>query len=584
MFGPARNSSSVETPWRELSGELGNAREHDFERLALPFLRVHWPGLLHSEPKKELDSWGIDFSLPIEGRLNHYAVVVQAKGFYAAESMTMGQWQTQVRPSLMKFKASRATCDTFVFLHNRDSRDRIATAQAQEFLEELVSEGKARKCALWDRQTFVRKTREALHQYVTKKIRERSQQLLWQQQRIFRFGERFVNAVPLRRTHWKPRHQRWPHLTTPFATTAAPALLAGTRDVRYTLLVGSFGVGKTITTLKAGTEEGMVCIHIPAHSFTKHSVTSGTHALLGHMDEELGLFEDHVPQTAQVLKKFVGAALGRLLKEVNSRYLLVIDGLDENRELKTPDGLVQLTNSLKDLRCSIILTARKEHVDTLSGSYQTAFEELSTAGGTRKPIIEILELGPWTHRQARDLIGQVARQLTDASQRNAVRRIRERLGQEEDESLFSHPLLLQMMIDLAVDGDEENPIDEARLIDRWIEHKIRRDLRVPRTVIPVGVDSLDYANAMVATMREIAARMRRGETDLLMRNEINQSEALQIARDKTGFPMLDAATFVETSLMIPTSRGSEEGRSLRFFHPHLLEHFGSMSENDQGNF
>jgi len=182
------------TSWTRKSGELAAASARDFERLALPLLRVFWPTLIHPRELSGLDRSGID--LVVWSDSGEFPVVVQCKGLYQ-EEMLVSRQLPQIKKSIESFRKSCFKCHTYLLLHNRTGEDRNAHEEILGLLSELVKTGKAIKAELWDRQTFLKKVKLRLKQEIADRIVKRSQALIEANKRFFKLVK--LNEI-------------WPHL------------------------------------------------------------------------------------------------------------------------------------------------------------------------------------------------------------------------------------------------------------------------------------------------------------------------------------------------------------------------------------
>lgn len=563
----------METVWHEVRGKLSIASGDDFERTALHYLRILWPTLIQSPRLQQLDRYGVDLCVPESD--SHFAVVIQAKGFKVAEELIKSQVTDQILPSIQKFLGSPLSCDHYVLLHNRDGSERTLAALIQEKLDGLIQAGKAKHVQLWDRDIFIKEIRNRLETHIRAKLAERSQHLLQQHSQFFHFGNLFVSQVPLRQFGWKP-DQPFPKefVDGEFVDADIARLIASPRDVRYSLLIGSFGLGKTTATLRAAGTHGLLIIYVPAHTIVRQHGGYGTNALLRNFDTELNLLDDFLPDTAEVLKYLIGAALGRLLRKADDQYALVIDGLDEHAFYGTVQGLQWLTNELADLRCPIVLTTRREHFLSRIGDYELAADTLSKKNGARRTI-EILELGAWTHTQAHELLERAIERLDNATQISDVRRLRVQLDSSSSRlsaNLLNHPLFLQMTLDLIVEGEDWLFEDEDRLIEVWIHKKIKRDLRLPRLKENWSIDVECFVAGMVEAMVQVAIEMHRSEFTPQETDTMPVDRVLAIVREAVGIPELDATTMLTTSLLVPVNRRQGKLMPVKFFHRSIQEY------------
>lgn len=404
---------------------------------------------------QRLDRQGVDLCVPDSD--GHFSVVVQAKGFKADERLLPEQVRAQIIPSIRKFLKSTVTCDEYILLHNRDGRDRSLAGIIQKELDALVAAGKARTAKLCDRFALVKHAREHLYQRIQDKLIEHSRRTLRQQESFFHFGKLFVSNVPLSQTSWNPASQR-PQALEPasFTTSNAAELIASARHVRYTILIGSFGIGKTTTVLHAADAKGALIVYVPAHTIRRDQGGQGTNYLLGNLNEELDLLEDFCDDTAGVLNDVIGGSIGRVFRQSDNPFVLVIDGLDEHGVYGTPYGLQWLTNELAELRCPVVLTTRREHFLGLLGNYALAAENLSKKGGAGR-VVEILQLGTWSARQARLLLTLAIDTTSDKAAAEELTLLLKSISSDNSPiaaRLLNHPLFLQMTMDLIMDGEQ----------------------------------------------------------------------------------------------------------------------------------
>ena len=561
--------------WRIVRGRLSAANGDEFERTALHYLRATWPSMIQAPRMQRLDRFGVDLCVP--ARDMHFDVVVQTKGFKVDERLLDSQVEDQILPSIEKYRRSPLTCDDYVLLHNRDGSERRLASVIEAALDNLVTEGKAKSVRLWDRDAFIKDTRNQIDQRIRHKLTERSRNLLRQHESFFHFGHLFVSHVPLRQSTWKPGsmvQSDFPE--TGFVDTNASKLIASPRKVRYALLIGSFGIGKTTTTLRAVNAKELLVVYVPAHTIQRDHGSQGTNFLLRNINDELDLLDDLPEETAEVLRDVMGAALGRVLRQPNDAFVLVIDGLDEHSFYGSPHGLQWITNELSELRCPIVLTTRREHFLSLIGNYELAVQTLSKKGGAQR-IVDVYELGPWSLLQAKELLESAIRLVPEEDKAARIRWLLDQLQSSAlalTSALLRHPLFLQMTLDLIMDGEEGFLDDEEKLIDIWIRKKIQRDLLRPRISANVHFDVEAYVEGMLDAMTQIAMDMHDKTSNMsTLSDSIDTGRMLTIARKALAMPDLDETTIFTTSLLVPSGRRRGRVLDTKFFHRAFQEHF-----------
>jgi len=179
--------------WKKLSGILAVSVERDFERKVLPVLRIIWPSLEQVPARGKWDSRGVD--LIVWSDSGPFPCIVQCKGFHEQE---MGSSQIrQVEESIESFRKSDIRCDTYLLIHNRDGRYREFNDRVVKQLEQLVSEGKARRAELWDRQKTLDRAFNRMKEILSDALHEHSRNLLTYFQSLFEFGRYYSPVVPI---------------------------------------------------------------------------------------------------------------------------------------------------------------------------------------------------------------------------------------------------------------------------------------------------------------------------------------------------------------------------------------------------
>ncbi len=442
--------------------------------------------------------------------------------------------------------------------------------QINSALQGLVRNHKAKRVLLWDRSAFIKVVRIRLHDIIRVKLHERATEVSKEHQNLFHFGHLYVDQVPLAQSHWQPGSAiQNDHSAVPFHVQDISSLIASHRQVRYTLLTGTFGIGKTSAVLQAARRQDAQIIHVAAHQIEISHGSGGTNHLMTHIAASLDLLDDFSPDTSEILRNVCGAALANALKQqAENPFVLVVDGLDEHSFYGTSQGLQWLSNQLAELRCPIILTTRREHFFTLFGNYGLALDNLSRKGGASR-VIELWELGAWDVKQALQLLDLAKGCRPHLSvQIDALAHSLQDSNTYLASALLAHPLFMQMVLDLIVDGQLWETRNADDIIDMWIRQKILRDLRSPRLTIGSEMDVLAYVDTMMQIMQEAALRMAQHEDGTLDEKEL--------AKILSSYPELDGcstAQLMATSLLIPVGRRRNSGLRIKFFHRQILEFF-----------
>ena len=474
------------TVWTRKSGELATATGRDFERQALPLLRAFWPDLVHPPGLKPLDQAGID--LVVWSDSAEFPVVVQCKGLSQEERLVSEQLP-QIRKSIQNFRRSDFKCQTYLLLHNRTGEDPAAHKEIVGLLNELIENRKATVAEIWDRQTFLKKVRLKLKKIIENRIVARASKSIESHKRFFRFGGIHVDRVPVTHQQWmfgvRGNIERAP--AQPRKLDPSQALSARKRS-KWTLLLGHFGLGKSTFALHAASTVSSKLIYVHSSEIPEDRGSVGTNYLMQKILGSLPIFNDFDDVSASEFERLGGTLLRELLLNPDQEITLIIDGLDESTRYSTARGLIQLTNELEELRCPIVLVARKEYFDATFGNFDLALfkmglDEWSIKGGTRRKA-DIYTMEEWTSDEVSDFLQQCLQDSEDSEKQHMqslVRSLEDGTLERAFGNLVNHPLFLQMIAEIASKGRSipEHPVG---LIEAWTRLKIGRDLLTGRPV------------------------------------------------------------------------------------------------------
>ncbi len=566
----------MEAVWKTVCGELQVAYGNDFERQIYHFLRVIWPQLIRPTSLQQLDRYGID--LCTADKPLYHSVIVQAKGFRAEESLNQDQVTRQILPSIRKFIDSPVHCDTYLLVHNRHGDSKEIRDQIGAELEKVISTGSAKAAYLWDLSKTIKELKSRLDAVFREKLRLLSGHMSERHHEMFFFGSTFLEKVPLRTFSWNTEQSLPPMVNRPdYKNFSAAGLIASPRRSRFSILIGSFGVGKTTSILQAASKKKLELIYIRASSIERKEGSQGTNFLMRNVGRTLDLLSDLPPDTSQELDSVIGVVLAKILRQADDNFVLVIDGLDEHPFYSTPKGLLWLTNELAELRCPIVLTTRIEHFEHLSGNYRVAASSLSKKGGARRSV-EVVELGSWSTEHALSFLDLIT-PIADADLSESIFNLKSKLRENPDDGysdLGSHPLFLNMTLDLFVSGISEALEDPTELVDTWIKKKIERDLMSPRLPGNKSFDIDDFVHGMIHAMRIIANNSKRIENaEIVYDDEFELDKSLSIAREHTGYQEMDVPSFLSTSLFVPVETPRGVPKKVRFFHRYIQEHLAT---------
>lgn len=554
--------------WKQLRGEIGSATRLNFERLALSLLRLIWPELFRPPEGDQLDRAGVDLASGLEG--THLACAVQCKGFHAAEQLTPDNYR-QIRASVDTFLQSPFTCDEYVLFHNRDSRDQELSAAIEADLDRLVRAGKAARVKVWDRQTFIRDYSKEVRRHLTERLAQHSERTLERMSRIFDFGDIYVPEVPVSEQRLTLVRGERPKIevVAPAALREPAKLIGSPSRTRWTLLMGLFGTGKSSAALRAAQHTKRLLIYTRCADMRARDGGVGTNSLMESVIRSLALYEDFDEEARARLVRLSGTLLRAALVDDENSALLILDGLDENRDYATPRGVMTLSSALAELRCPILFTTREEHFHATFANYENLLEDHSTKGGARRDA-RLLRLEPWGDAQVGQFLDLAARR--SPAENETLSRLKARLEagdvQDRELELLRHPLFLQMIAALAANGEQAGTT-AADVLGKWTYLKMSRDLASDR-VLPSDVyDARDYVAAMAGALERIAGAMVEHRTGSAVLTE-SVAEEVVIGAVADAFPgqPQNLLTATSASLLIPS--GPRAGHRTQFMFSHRI--------------
>lgn len=558
--------------WRRLKGDLCAAVERDFERKVLPLMRLFWISMVQAPPRDRWDRKGIDLLAWSEE--SPFPCVVQCKGFHV-----QNPGREQVGPtidSIDAFANSDVECEKYVVLYNRDRRHSDFVDPVVSALDGLASSGRVGSAELWDIDDFLRK---AAHRATTRVIDALKRESALRYDRLtslFRFGHLYQSSVPVQeeRLHFR-RDCACIRETVGEAQSLEIARgLAESNEARWTLLTGTFGAGKTTSSLHSVLESGRTVIYGTCAGLQSHRLRSSTNALLSELIGVTDAFDDFADDDRVFLECLAGPTLAKLLRRPETPYSIVLDALDETVAYSTVGGLQRLSNQLAELQCPIVLTTRKEHFEALFGDFSTAFTELGAKNAPARHARH-LHLLPWNRTNT---LALVHRSLNDADEEESARlkELEAVIRSGEDEKLYGgligNPLFLQFILeDVAIDGLRKR--SRADLIRDWVERKIRRDIARRPDGFMAGFDVEDAVARMIATMEDVAEKMTSRGTSIDLLEQIPAATVERSAAERFGVARVPIVEVLLNSFLVPVSERRGANLRLGFVFRILQEFF-----------
>lgn len=569
--------------WKRYSTTLALSSDRDFERKVLPLFRILWPTIDQAPSKKGWDAKGIDLLVFVEG--SRLPCAVQCKGFVVQD---IGPDQTrQVLDSITTFRKSGTQVDTYIVVHNRGGQNLQFRSQITAQLREIEASGQARRAELWCRQHLLARCKPALEKIIADRLRQKAEELRTYYTSFFLHGATYLDEVPVSESRLRFRRFE-PCVKVPVATHLSPVqkLILSPTEARWTMLTGTFGSGKTTSVLHAATSQVSIPVVIECKLLPvlKNEVTS-TNDLLEESLKTLQILNEFSATDASILYDLAGTTFNQMLKRPTSQYVVILDGLDENRFYSHHRGMEVLSNQLAEFHCSVVLTTRLEHLNIMFGDFSAAFQEFSSKYSPKRDA-RLLELQPWRVNQALALCDLVLQKL-EGVERHRLKEFRDLLFEDAFYGLYgdlpSNPLMLRFILDDVIDSGVHKTT-RPLLLDAWMRRKIRRDRRASeRESLGDDLDIEDIVDRIMRLMEEAAGRMVHfngddGELEETIQgvtlNNIASSMFKGINENSVGLTL--------NSFLLPTGPGLTRDRSFVFAFRILQEYLLARHLNTSG--
>jgi hypothetical protein len=565
------------------SGELAVATDRDFERKVLPFLRLFWKDLVQAPSKKTWDAKGIDLLTNANEKVLN--CVVQCKGFEVQE--LLADHAIQVRDSVERFIQSGVECDTYLLVHNRDRRQRGIHKRIEGYVARASAEGGAKHSEVWDRQTLIKQAEKKIQEIINDRLRKHSNLLLHRLEVLFEETVFWIANVPIAEQRIKFRHLKDCDIgpLSQYRSRSLTEALFDTDKTRWSMLTGSFGMGKTTAALLTATDSHRTTVYIECSKLKSDDIGGGVNALMREAISSLDLFESSCDQDRFLHEQLAGVTLNKMLRTSPDDYLIIVDGLDENRFYSRIRGFGILSNQLSEFNCPIILITRREHFKETIGDISSAFFEWSRKNGPSREA-KVLDLGLWNEEQISQIVDGVGKQHTGDEQSNLLqlqRIVRDGRAQEIYGDVISRPLFLQFIIsDVLEEG--VRPQNRTELIGGWVSRKIKRDRQTPRMSLDLHIDTNQFVRQMSLLMEDAAANMvEQGVNSVELQEFVGEYTLIHLAREHFGKMPDSVLGIILNSLLVPVSfRRDDRELQLKFVHRLFQEYFVARWVRRQG--
>ncbi len=222
---------------------------------------------------------------------------------------------------------------------------------------------------------------------------------------------------------------------------------------------------------------------------------------------------------------------------------------------------------------------RKEHFDATFGNFDAALStmsvnDLSIKGGKRR-MAQICCINEWTDTEVSAFFNACLEDSTEPEKLHIqplIAALDSGVIEQTFGSLTRHPLFLQMMAEVASEGDSI-PDNPAELITVWTRHKIRRDLvsgrKQPWPISDIGA----FVEEMIELMEDLAEMLTtQTDSEIILKDEIDSVDLGHFLANQ-GYASVDLSDFINVSLLVPVKRRQGREIRIRFYHRVLQEYF-----------
>jgi len=511
------------TLWDNLSHELSNSNINQFNEKALSLLRIFDASFQISS-----DIPGGDF-LTYSNNGIFFSWVVQSQVFDTSLDLSE-ESANQMGGIAQSFLDAGLSCDKYWILHNHQHGNKGVpflefSNKINEYREKLEASGKINSFLVVDRQTFIKRAEKEFRNLLTHLLQNYSEQYRLDIENKLDFGKHYIDSVPteeyeinfkeynplpdIREVNSSNRNQK-----------VSDIVIAERKDIRWTLIHGEAGAGKTTTALHSASSKSKIVFFVNCDVLDFYSLQSGTNVLFEVILRSINLLDDEFEddKDRELLYSLSGATLSPILAH-SDNHVLIFDGLDENRFYSDPNnqGLKRLSDRLSDISCPIVLVTRTSHFE------QTLFSELVTLSGSRgatknRRKARALKLLNWAEEhiiQVLDKVVESHEHNLDATGRQRLKNFKNLFTDNSYKEFYGelpkNPLFLQFILSDVVERDIHK-VNRATLIYEWIRRKIVRDFDKENRSFVVNnkiskLQLLSVVDKVLYTMERTAEKM-----------------------------------------------------------------------------
>lgn len=465
-----------------LSGELATSVGREFERVALPLIRIIWADTIAPPPLGTYDRIGVDHMVwADEGQAT---LVVQYKGFAVPEEELGNSQINDCIASIKTFRDSERRAATYLLVHNRTGRNSELRYRVESALRELVESKQVDRAELWDRQKFLREAFNkilyrvrsliALNATSAKEYADTPQDYALLKEVPFQVSDLLISPNQLK------------NVSEPVQHLANPCNeLMSFNNRNLILMIGGAGFGKTTAALRTFESNNQV-FYVPGASIS--APATSTKAFLRECVNVDSIFSDFEEADVPTVSRILNPVIEQVLKEKDNAVVLVIDGLDESVYFSYRGGLQWLFNHLRDVLVPVVLLARAEFWYARLADFGASIGEISKSESEGRRV-KLIELSPWSKQEIGTLARRYRERLDDPASKEHIDTFIRMVSDDSYHQVYgdipSRPLFLRFILDTVAENGVQRT-GKAQLYYDWAQMKISRDVTNPMRWGPIG--------------------------------------------------------------------------------------------------
>ncbi len=552
----------------EFYRELVNKYDRQFEEICFKILSSFLVNLESVKAKGLVDRAGIDIFTWEQTETIKDAF--QCKGFEIGE---FGESQCQqCEKSILSFKKNLYKVENYYFIINRHIKDRNLKIRLQEKLDELVRMGKVKNVYLLELQKFIEYVIDNLKIQIEKDINSKSE-LLYRNFIDSMEQKFYYENVPFDDSSEKTRYNPLESILKKIYQhrTIKNASKAPISEQKYFFVISEFGFGKTSLMFQLFIklrEKKLIPVYVPFSAFNSEGF-SNTGSLCENI---LSIIDPNFNEGFSLIKKIKRRLLQHLFAK-DSKFVLLLDGMDEHFFLKDFTGMIHFFQSLIDVTTMPIISMRKEFWDGKQGNLQRALH--------KKREQNKLILIEWGQEEISTFLNDTkANNKFSTIEKSRIVELENLIVQSNYTKYYGdipkRPLFLEMIIqDVLKNGIKQRNLVE--LYDEVLIKKLERDLLGSHISIIIdrgmksNEDIFELNMIMENVLIEISGlTMKIQDNYVTLENLIPEKKAVIIFRNNNFKENLNIYLH---SVLIPSSERTPQDVTLKFAHFSFLEFF-----------